>query len=305
VQRSELIRDEFAALGTTVLITVVLDAAPRPGEVERFIRRRVDDLERQWSRFIPSSEICAVNRCAGQWVAVGPATLRLVSRAVEAWRLTGGAFDPTILPALEANGYDRSFEDLPVRPPTPSAAAGAAPGCAGVEVAEGAVRLPPGVALDPGGIGKGLLGDLLVEELLQAGAAGACLEVGGDVRVAGRGPEDRGWVIGVSHPDPGAGQLARLWLQDGAVSSTSTRKRRWTAGGHEVHHVIDPVTGHPTAGPLGACVVAGAGWLAEALSTAVTVTGCSGLAEEIGGSALVVSADGAVQRSAGFASFEA
>ena len=305
MQRGELIRDDFAALGTRVRCTVVLDSSRRASAVQECVRRRVEALEQLWSRFIPSSEVCLLNRSRGRWVPVSPATLLLVARAVEAWRLTGGAFDPTVLHALEAHGYDRTFCDVPAAAPRSRLMTEPAVGCDGIEVEEGAVRLPPGVALDPGGLGKGLVGDVVVEELLAGGAAGACLDVGGDVRVAGRGPQGRGWVIGVAQPDPHAGRLTRLWLQDGAVSSTSTRKRRWRVGAEQVHHVIDPATGQPTAGPQGACVVAGAGWLAEALSTAVTVTGRSSLAEQVGGSALVVGADGAVERSAGFASFEA
>ena len=31
---------------------------------------------------------------------------------MRAWRLTGGRYDPTVLDAVVANGYDRSFADL-------------------------------------------------------------------------------------------------------------------------------------------------------------------------------------------------
>jgi len=73
---------------------------------------RVAELEQRWSRFLPDSEISQLNRWAGLPVAVSPDTVTLVEHAIVAWRLSGGAFDPTLLGAVMQAGYDRSFEQL-------------------------------------------------------------------------------------------------------------------------------------------------------------------------------------------------
>lgn len=52
-------------------------------------RRRIDDLERRWSRFLPDSEVTELTRRTGTPVAVSEETVLLVERAIEAWRLTG------------------------------------------------------------------------------------------------------------------------------------------------------------------------------------------------------------------------
>lgn len=99
-----------------------------------------------------------------------------------------------------AAGYDRSFELLPVTDATGIGAAVApigahpAPGCAGVVVAAdvGVVHLPVGVTVDPGGIGKGLAADLVAGELLESGATGVLVSLGGDLRAAGVAPVARG-----------------------------------------------------------------------------------------------------------------
>src|SRR5690242_3981796 len=83
-------------------------------------RSRIDDLERRWSRFLPDSELSRLNRAAGHPVAVDEETFSLIALAVHAWRETGGRFDPTVLDAVCAEGYDRSFEQL-----RPAATAGA------------------------------------------------------------------------------------------------------------------------------------------------------------------------------------
>src|SRR2546430_15548434 len=73
-------------------------------------RRMIGDFEARWSRFLPDSEISRVNANAGSWVEVSPDTFRLIEAAVTGWQITGGRFDPTVLPALVGAGYDRSFE---------------------------------------------------------------------------------------------------------------------------------------------------------------------------------------------------
>ena len=61
------------------------------------------------------------------------------------------------------------------------------------------MTLPPGVGFDPGGIGKGLAADLVVDLLLDGGAAGACVDLGGDGRMAGE-PPTGGWRVGIGNP---------------------------------------------------------------------------------------------------------
>jgi len=91
----------FRVMGTTAHV-VVLGGGPG---VEQ-CRRRLGELERRWSRFLPDSELSRLNDAAGSGVQVSPQTAALVDRAVRAWRATSGRFDPTVLHALRAAGYE-------------------------------------------------------------------------------------------------------------------------------------------------------------------------------------------------------
>jgi FAD:protein FMN transferase len=293
----------FRAMGSDVHVIVV--GGPRRGAEQA--RRRIDDLERRWSRFLPDSEISQLTRRAGDWVTLSPESRLLVERALEAWRLTVGRFDPTVLGAVIRAGYDRTFEDL--------AAAGGhdrtSPltlGAAGIEVDGDRVRLPAGVGFDPGGIGKGLAADVVVAEALAAGAAGACVNLGGDLRVAGEPPDGApAWTVAVEHP-ASAEPLTLLGVHDGAVATSTTLRRRWTGAGGEVrHHLIDPWTGAPSTSDLTlAAVVAGHAWVAEVLAKAVLLRGSEhafDLVAGLGADALTVDAAGAVRSTPGLAAF--
>src|SRR6516164_9404681 len=185
---------EFRAMGSDAHV-IVVGGTP---ELAALARRRIDELEQRWSRFIESSEVNELTRRAGKWIRVSPETVLLVRRAVEAWRLTGGSFDPTVLGDVIRAGYDRSFDDLPEHGADGVSALMA--GCSDIEIEDDAVRLPVGTGFDPGGIGKGLAADLVVDDITTAGAAGVCINLGGDLRVRGEAPTSGAWTVAVDHP---------------------------------------------------------------------------------------------------------
>jgi FAD:protein FMN transferase len=265
-------------------------------------RTRLAALESRWSRFLPDSELCRVNDAAGRTVRVSPDTAQVIRRGVEAWQVTGGLFDPTVLPAVEAAGYDRSFERVaPEAGGSPEAGtATAAPGCAGITVDGDAVRLPPGVRLDLGGIGKGYAGDLVAHELRRLGAAGVCVNLGGDVRVSGPSRPGAGWTVGITDPFDPRVNLTTVTLDEGAVATSSRLRRRWRRGTRELHHLIDPRTGEPSRSTLAAVtVVAGQAHWAEILAKSALIAGKdagSRLLEAHGLSALLVTGTGDVVR---------
>ncbi|HEX6425335.1 MAG TPA: FAD:protein FMN transferase [Acidimicrobiales bacterium] len=297
------------AMGSHGRIVVVADRG-RAGDLVRAGWGRVDDLERRWSRFLPASEVSAVNRGAGRPVPVSAETLVLFQRAVEGWRGTDGRFDPTVGAALVAHGYDADLREVVARPrhgpgPGPGApAVGPAPGLGGAVVDPWlpAVALPPGTTFDPGGIGKGLAADLVVASLLAAGAAGALVEIGGDLRAAGTPPAGDTWTIAVADPRLSGREVVRLAVPRGGVATSSPLRRRWRSAGAEVHHLVDPATGRPAAPAVAvATVVAGDAWWAEVVATALHLTGPAGLDRRADVHALVVTTDGARHATPGLA----
>ena len=277
-------------------------AAPAGPLADRAVAR-ITELEARWSRFLPDSEISELNRRAGETVAVSADTVLLVTRAIEAWRLTGGGFDPMVLGAVLTAGYDRSFEELVDHSTAPGQST-LLVGCTDIVVSAGAVRLPDDTGFDPGGIGKGLAADLVVHELLAAGAAGVCVNLGGDLRVAGTGPDGGSWTVAIEHPWSES-PVALVGLADGAVATSTTLRRTWLAGGTVRHHFIDPATGEPSDTDLNlVSIVTGQAWVAEVLARAVLLRGTArafDLLDPAIANALTVARDGTVYATPGLA----
>ena len=281
----------FRAMGTGVHV-VVIGGAP---EALSVAEQRIRDLERRWSRFLATSEINAINRNHGRPIIVSADTYELVTRAVDAWYLTGGRFDPTVGPALCAHGYDRDFAEVVHTISTVAASAEPAPGAAAIDLFPGvnAVTVPPGVTVDPGGIGKGLAADLTAQLVVDQGADGALVNVGGDLRAIGRAPSPEGWAVTVDDPIRAGRELLRLAFPAGAVATSSRLLRRWRTSTGEAHHLIDPVTGRPAQTDVVAVtVVTEAAWWAEALTKALFLAGPSDLAKIADLHAVIVTADG-------------
>jgi thiamine biosynthesis lipoprotein len=292
-QRLGISESRFTAMGGGAHVMVV---GGKPSLVQA-ARRHIEALEASWSRFRPSSELSRLNARPGRLVQVSQHLFDALERAVEAWRLTDGLFDPTVLGAIEAMGYDRTFDRIGAH--AGGASPSPAPGCASIELdrATRSVALPDGVGIDLGGIGKGLAADLVVTELFRLGAEGALVNIGGDLRVAGMAPSPDGWVIEIEDPFRRSGRGVCVVLADGAVATSSVLEKRWTNDGGDVHHLIDPRTGRCGATLLSTVtVVAAEGWWAEALTKAVFLLDVDDgldLLERAGVHGLLFLADGA------------
>jgi thiamine biosynthesis lipoprotein len=126
--------------------------------------------------------------------------------------------------------------------------------------------------------------------------------MGGDVRVSGVGPDGGAWTVAIEHPWA-TGPVALVGLAEGAIATSTTLLRTWTAGGTARHHLIDPATGEPSDTDLNlVSIVAGQAWIAEVLAKAVLLRGAErafDLLDPSVANALTVDRDGTVRATPG------
>jgi thiamine biosynthesis lipoprotein len=254
-------------MGSTFLLAGPALTPWRARQIERTIRR----WERAWSRFRPASELCRLNRRAGRATRISRTLLGPLAAALDAARWSDGLVTPTILPALVAAGYDRSFDQIRVAPATrlappidPNA------WCAiRLDPFRAVVTTPAGTALDLGGIAKGYAADRLIR-----GRGTLLVDAGGDIAVSGPLPNGRPWPIGVANPRAPQETLAVLAIRRGGVATSGRDIRRWQQAGSERHHLIDPRTGLPAESDvLAATVVAPSALVAEVAAKVVVLRG--------------------------------
>ena len=275
-------------------------------------------LDQEASRFRADSEISAVHRTPGEVHIVSEGLAEAIAVALTAARWTGGLVDPTVGGALESLGYDRDFAAIhPVAVPPKRALV---PGWQSVRLDGRRLRLAAGSRLDLGATAKGLGSDRAASAAIAAISGGGVLvSLGGDIAVAGEAPNG-GWPVRVAdeqEPESSAaargrrggerspGQVVRLAA--GALATSSITCRQWRRGGRTLHHIVDPRTGLPAAGPWRTVSVAAANCAeANAASTAAIIAG-DRAPEWLAGHDLparLVGHDGGVRRVAGWPAAE-
>jgi thiamine biosynthesis lipoprotein len=262
-------------MGSTMVLWLDVDAMlARP--IFARAHALIVETERVLNRFDPQSELSQVNARPQQWVPVSPLVWEVVTQALALAEATGGLFDPTVLAALEAVGYTRSFADM--HGVAQDSNRETTPGCwAAVQrdPARRALWLPAGVRLDLGGIAKGHTAQRVAAYLSRWGP---CLvDAGGDL-TAGAAPHGLpGWPVAVAAPSAGDNDppdLFHLWLAQATLATSGIDYRRWQHNGRVVHHLIDPRTGYPaTTDALAVSVLAHDAAQAEGWATAALVAG--------------------------------
>ena len=247
-----------------------------------------DEMDQLFSRFRDDSELSRVNAQAGRETTVSATFASLLGHALRGARRTDGLFDPTILQALVAAGYDRDFDDLR-RTDRTAAGPGPAGAWQAVKIEGKRLRMPLEVALDFGGVAKGWTVDRAVERI--EGLRWAVVNAGGDLRVIGVSPDDE-LLVGVEDPRDRRSEVARVLVAGGAIATSSVTRRSWGPG---LHHLIDPRTWLPAeTGVLQATVWAPTCAEAEILSKWALLSGPDALDAVPG---LLVMEDGRVLHS--------
>ncbi|MCJ7513588.1 MAG: FAD:protein FMN transferase, partial [Anaerolineales bacterium] len=230
--------------------------------------------ESRLSRFRPESELSQLNARAGEVIPVSPMMWQVIQASLRAARISGGLVTPTVLPALEAAGYDRSFDQM--RDMERGFASRPSPAADWREIAldpaKHTLRLPQGTRLDLGGIGKGWAAQRSVHRLRAWGAT--LVSAGGDIALSSSRNGLRPWSIAVADPRDPEKDIARLALHAGGVATSGTDYRRWMQGGALQHHLIDPRTGAPAlTDVLSATVIAPSLEMAEVAAKVVILLG--------------------------------
>lgn len=230
-------------------------------------------VEAALSLFDEASDLCEVNRRAGSGgVRAGQDLVDVLQAGLRFERVTGGAFNPAVEPLMRAWGFHAPRSSEPSAGEI--AEAREAVQAARIVIDGERVALPvTGTELDCGGIGVGYGIDRAIGVLRRAGIRRAFLDVSGDCFALGAPPGERGWRVGVADPHRPGEEAASTRLRDLAIATSSNSVSVVRYGRAVRGHVMNTVTGWPATARTQVTVVARTGVEADALSTAMLVSG--------------------------------
>ncbi|MGD2123424.1 MAG: FAD:protein FMN transferase [Gemmatimonadota bacterium] len=263
-------------MGTDAEIYLYAESGEAASELFQAAFAEIEAAEDALSIYSPTSEISRINQNAGvEPVTTDPEVFHLIGLALDCSERTGGAFDITVGPLVEAWGFFRGGGRSPS--PEELSAARANSGWKKVALDEGrrSVRFRvPGVELDLGGLGKGWALDRAARKLKGLGVEAALLGLGQSTYLAiGAPPDTEGWVVSIPDPRSSTEAISTIRLRDRALSTSGNAERYFVLDGRRLSHIIDPRTGRPAEGVEQVTVAALNATESDALSTALFVMG--------------------------------
>jgi thiamine biosynthesis lipoprotein len=242
--------EEFDCFGSRCAALVIgSGAAGSAREATALARRTLLAWHKRFSRFRADSELSRLNRDPRETVPVSPMLARLAHAVRDAGAASGGLVDGTLVRELECAGYVGDLREplalraaLALAPARKPAAAGSQRWRElNVDLDACTITRPPGLALDSGGLAKGLFADVLGAKL--ATHAAFAINCAGDLLLGGAAQIARS--INVESPFD-ASTLHTFACSHAGVATSGIGRRSWrTRDGHPAHHLLDPASGEP------------------------------------------------------------
>ena len=263
------VSQEIFAMDTYMTVTAYGDNAQK-GVADAIAEiQRLDNL---LSIGKEDSEISKLNKSGS--AALSDDTAVMVTKALDLYKSTGGAFDITVLPLMELWGFTTQDYYVPTEEEIQSTLQRVGADKLTWDESTKTLTLGDKQEIDLGGIAKGFTSSRIMEIFKKDGVTCGMVSLGGNVHLLGTKQDGSAWRVGIQDPDNTDDMLGVLEASDCAIITSGAYERNFEKDGVTYHHIIDPATGKPSnSGLTSVTIVSKDGTLADGLSTSLFVMG--------------------------------
>ena len=263
-------------LGTIIEQKFAAESADDANQFFCRINETLRKVESEMSYFIAGSSVSQLNLSDGKSsVKIDSDTFAVLEAADAFYKLSGGAFDVTAAPLTALWRDCINSKTVPEAWAIQSLMPLVSGSHLKLDQNSLTARIGHGQSVDLGGIGKGFAADLAIKAYRELGVTSALINLGGNVQTLGKKTDGEPWMIGIQNPRSARGEfIAGLALENESAVTSGDYEKYFVVNGIRYHHIIDPKTGYPAdSGLISATVVSPSSMEADALSTAVFVSG--------------------------------
>ena len=230
-------------------------------------------LEAILSTGMDDSEVSRINE-NGEGT-MSEVTASLMEASIKLWEVTGGAFNPAILPVMRLWGFTDGNYHVPEKGELDEVLTLLDVSRIEFDREAGSVRFGmEGMAIDFGGIAKGYTSARVMDIFAGCGVKSAMVNLGGNVQTYGTKPDGKKWKIAVQDPRKEGNYLCVIESAGEAIITSGGYERYFEEDGVTYHHIIDPADGYPAFnGLVSVTIVSSDGTMADGLSTSLFVMG--------------------------------
>ncbi|MFH1783289.1 MAG: FAD:protein FMN transferase [bacterium] len=286
----ETFSGERRLLGTHVQVKVVSKNKVQAQAAIEAAFKEIERVEKLASGFIADNELSRLN---DKGVSNNEELFLIIDKALAVSRLTGGAFDISVLPLVELWGFKSGEHRVPDDEEIIETLAGVGYQGIKLDYEQHKVYLN-NRRVDLSGVAKGYAIDMAIKLLRARGIKKALVNAGGDIRFIG----ERTWNIGIRHPRIQDELVKNLSLKDRAIVTSGDYEKFFEENKKRYSHIINPLTGYPADECASVTVIGRDATTSDALATGVFVMGIKRGMELIenleGMDGVIIGADGSI-----------
>ncbi len=243
--------------------------------LEKEINGILERINQSMSTYDPNSMLSRINR-NDTAARVDPDLKRVLEVGWQVSEQSGGAFDMTVAPLVNAWGFGFTAREKVTSSMIDSLLEFTGYRKIRLE-GDRLVKEDPRIMIDPNAITPGYVSDEVAEMFDSSGIRNYLVEIGGELRCKGKNKEGNAWRVGVDKPieDMVDRQIQQVFhLGNVAVATSGNYRKFYEENGIKYSHTIDPKTGYPArSNLLSATVFADQCIYADAYATVLMVIG--------------------------------
>ena len=201
----------------------------------------LNDFDKCLSIYRTDSEISEFNR-SDSHTFKSPYFYQVLKKSKEVYLATNGAFDPTIMPLVEAYGFGPKKNKNPGNINLDSLLK--LVGFNQIEFDSLSVKKKkPNLSLDFNGIAQGYSVDLIGKFLQRQNINQYMVEIGGEILCKGNKNDGKPWVTGIENPLKLGSLEVTVQLSNKAMTTAGNYRNHFEKDGQVFNHIINPKTG--------------------------------------------------------------
>jgi len=242
----------FQAMGSPCEVLCEVTEVSEAEELTALVAAEAWRIEDKFSRYLDGNIIARINTAEGRPIEVDSETSDLLDFADTLYTLSDAAFDITSGTLRQAWTFDGS-DNIPSHDEVTALLDQV--GWGKTEWKNPILKLPPGMEIDLGGIGKEYAVDKAVHELRASSATPCLVNLGGDLAVTAPPGTREAWAVGIEAVAEGGAEKI-IELRNGALATSGDARRYLLRDGIRYSHVLDPRTGWSVEGAASSITVA-------------------------------------------------
>ncbi len=268
--RLKAVRHSQPMMGTIVNMVVCGDSEDQCRAGVSACLSRMEALSSMMSTYVADSPLSRLNR-DGILENAPPELVEVFVMSRELSELSGGAFDPTVLPLV---GLFKEIRKTGILPDEQKVKEILQLVDYRHIVVDGSATIKyskPGVTVTLDAIAKGYIVDRGIEVLQGMGLTNAFVEAGGDLMVIGHRYDGKLWKIGIRNPrSDDLKNMKTIEMSDRAIATSGDYMQYFTED-KKIHHIINPHTGFSPVRTASSSILAPTVAKADGLATATMV----------------------------------